>query len=200
VTSYIFLDLDGVLNSMAFYQRRVDNGGWLAGGRPENEIDPQAVGLLDKIVQASRAKIVISSSWRKAYSLTEIREAIHNATKGEYPAVTESIIDETPHWVEMHERPAHWQQASYQRGFEIAKWLVDNTSAPENKEFTLTVEMHEHVPDRPQLDGFVILDDDSDMAWLQEHFVKTEHDTGLLPEHIEKVLKVLSSPIGKVWP
>jgi len=39
--------------------------------------------------------------------------------------------------------------------------------------------------------SFAILDDDSDMGDLTPHLVKTSFQHGLLPEHVEKVLKLL---------
>jgi len=41
------------------------------------------------------------------------------------------------------------------------------------------------------VDGFVILDDDSDMDGLEDHLVKTSFKTGLTRKHIEKAKKLL---------
>lgn len=56
----IFLDIDGVLNSDAFYDRL------LAAGEPipRPPIDREAVARLERIVQATGAEIVLSTSWR----------------------------------------------------------------------------------------------------------------------------------------
>ena len=66
----IFLDCDGVLNSST----------WYATARSEdrdmsnhfNHIDPITVELLNKIVEATGAKIVITSVWRKNHLVGEI--------------------------------------------------------------------------------------------------------------------------------
>lgn len=53
----IFLDIDGVLNSKEFFQNRQPTQGL-------NEIDEEKVKLLQQIVQATNAKIVLTSTWR----------------------------------------------------------------------------------------------------------------------------------------
>jgi len=75
----IFLDIDGVLNSRAFFLART-------AGLEEHQdeeahtremIDPAAVALLNHLVEKSGAEIVISSSWRIAYSMSEIGHALY---------------------------------------------------------------------------------------------------------------------------
>lgn len=56
-----------------------------------------------------------------------------------------------------------------QRGHEIAAWLEKN----------------------PDIERFVILDDDSDMAHLKEHLVQTSWLTGLQLSHIKKAINLL---------
>src|SRR5437016_3734165 len=63
----LFLDIDGVLNSVDWQQRRPKrekrpDDPPLAHG--QHSLDPAAVGHLNTIVARTRAKIVISSSWR----------------------------------------------------------------------------------------------------------------------------------------
>ncbi len=53
----IFLDVDGVLNSQQTLERRNQRGGHIG-------IDPYHVLLVDRIIQATGAKVVLSSSWR----------------------------------------------------------------------------------------------------------------------------------------
>jgi uncharacterized protein YaaR (DUF327 family) len=57
-----------------------------------------------------------------------------------------------------------------QRGDEIRMWLSDH----------------------PEVDKFVIIDDDSDMCeFTNTHLVKTDYDFGLTKEVVEKALKIL---------
>ena len=68
----IFLDFDGVLNTEQNYARHA------AEGKPNKDawgplFDPRAVGNLRKILTATGAAIVISSSWRYAHRLGSLR-------------------------------------------------------------------------------------------------------------------------------
>ena len=68
----IFLDFDGVLNTEQ-YQARL-----AIEGKPKKDawgplFDPRAVANLQKIVEATDARIVISSSWRYVHKLGSLR-------------------------------------------------------------------------------------------------------------------------------
>lgn len=73
----IFLDLDGVLNSEKYvHEMGKDWDG--------NQIDPKAVIRLNKIVDITDAKIVVSSSWRIEHSLENLKKIfIDNRIIGE---------------------------------------------------------------------------------------------------------------------
>lgn len=193
----IFLDIDGVLNSEAFYWRRENGNVVVHGERPACEIDPLAVESFAKLVERSQAKIVVSSAWRIAYGLEEICEAID--PDGRYPSITHNIIDKTVNRVPMEDRPTAWQEKDYERGFEIASWIVCNTVA--QRGFTMNAGYPDDAPDPDKvLDGYVIIDDSDDMAWLGDHLVQTSWGRGFLPEHVDRCLEVLAMPVGKVWP
>lgn len=71
MNKFIFLDIDGVMNSNLFYSERTqdkrydewikDHSQHIAWGACN--IDPKAVKRLNKITDATKAKIVVSSSW-----------------------------------------------------------------------------------------------------------------------------------------
>ena len=68
----IFLDFDGVLNTEQ-YQARL-----AVESKPTKDawgplFDPRAVANLQKIVEATDARIVISSSWRYIHKLGSLR-------------------------------------------------------------------------------------------------------------------------------
>lgn len=96
----IFLDIDGVLNSSEFVQAIGDK--WTM-----DEVDPKAVERLNKIVEATGAEAVISSTWRRIHSLGFIKRVISNA------GGKVSVIDDTP-------------KLGGLRGGEIQKWLDEN--------------------------------------------------------------------------
>lgn len=53
----VFLDIDGVLNSMDYFGRTKDCKGY-------TEINPEKVKLLKEIIDRTGAEIVLSSTWR----------------------------------------------------------------------------------------------------------------------------------------
>lgn len=53
----IFLDIDGVLNSMDYFEQTKDCKGY-------TEINPEKVKLLKEIIDRTGAEIVLSSTWR----------------------------------------------------------------------------------------------------------------------------------------
>ncbi len=67
----IFLDVDGVLNSQQTLERRNQRGGHIG-------IDPYHVLLVHRIIVATGAKVVLSSSWRHSEAgREEIMKVIH---------------------------------------------------------------------------------------------------------------------------
>ena len=95
----IFLDIDGVLNCEKTFQRH----------RGAIGIDPYLVAIFNRIIFATDAKIVLSSSWR--YS-KEGREEIRQQVI--------DFIDITP------KMPKLGGAETMERGYEIKKWLEDN--------------------------------------------------------------------------
>lgn len=103
----IFLDFDGVLNSIRTvyaYPLMTDrfNECW-------EQLDPIAVMLTRRLCEEHDAKIVISSTWRKLFTIEEFKQKFLELYNWDIP-----IIDMT---------------ASSSRGFrgeEINDWLEDN--------------------------------------------------------------------------
>jgi hypothetical protein len=54
--------------------------------------------------------------------------------------------------------------------------------------------------EHPSVKQFVILDDDNDMAHLADHLIQTSFETGLLPEHVERVKAMLPKPKVELEP
>lgn len=107
----IFLDFDGVLNTEQYQARLV------FGGRPNKDawgplFDHRAVENLRKILDATDAAIVVSSSWRYAHRLGSLR------MMWEVRELPGEIVDTIPCgaqyisrgediecWLEKHDRP-----------------------------------------------------------------------------------------------
>lgn len=57
----IFLDVDGVLNSDSYIEKQLNN----PNKGIESEIDVATIKLLKKAIDATNARIVLASSWRR---------------------------------------------------------------------------------------------------------------------------------------
>jgi hypothetical protein len=131
--SVLFLDVDGVLNNKFTKTFR------------SKFFDFENVFQLDRIIQETNCKIVISSGWRLA-GLNCIDEQIETAcieNKDMVDRIKSAIMDRTPDYV----------QDSLVRGDEIQAWM-------DNNNFT---------------GRFVIIDDVPDMAHLMDHLVLTKN-------------------------
>lgn len=74
----LFLELEGILNSETYFRknpevldalRGVENPGRIE--RPATLFDPEAAGVLDDVVAAVDPTVVLTSSWREYYSLSD---------------------------------------------------------------------------------------------------------------------------------
>ena len=113
---YIFLDIDGVLNSEQYYLEKPQHKRWkefkdkldkhIAWG--VCNIDPKAVKLLNKLVTETNAKIVVSSSWRGDYALQTIFSlaGIIEPIYGETPRLESRFRgEEIKFWLEKQSKP-----------------------------------------------------------------------------------------------
>jgi len=160
----IFLDIDGVLNSAETFKIDHENR-----GTPECKgccgklFSKEAVETLKYILDYSKdIQIVISSTWR----LHEWRET-YDVFLDNGINIGSRWHDITPVVYNYTDRP----DSEVRRGLEIQKWLDDNED--------------------DNITDFVIIDDDSDMAHLMDHLVKTQWETGLLKKHIPMILEKL---------
>lgn len=153
----IFLDFDGVITT------------------PESgfKLCPEKMKLLEKIIDHTDARIVISSSWRR-YSLSDTIKTItdkSNPFVGNNPfSMPERVIGVTSQiYAFKHgSRDFHYR---IQRGVEIYQWLKE----------------HDDV------DAYVILDDDRDMLLSQApHFIQVNGDIGLCENNVELAIQVLN--------
>lgn len=105
MNKYIFLDIDGVLNS---HRTCHAFKGYPATLNPYclAKFDHAAIGLIRRVCKETGAKVVISSTWRKFYSFEEIGEKLQLPTVGQTPDLC---------------------KANSLRGDEIKAWLNDNT-------------------------------------------------------------------------
>lgn len=163
----IFLDIDGVLNSetsciesMKYEKHECDEL-----GRDMPHI--MHIKWLNKIIEETGAKVVLSSAWRSSFSYLGIWRLLWSVGfKG-------TVIGKTPYL------------DSY-RGTEIKCWLEEHKSKIIKHKDSSWVLYKEPV------ESFVILDDDSDMEDLSDNLVQTESRKGLLRKHYKLAVKILN--------
>lgn len=105
---YIFLDFDGVLNSLRSFVG-------LGGGGTAEKLDPVAIGLIDRLCRDLRVAglnpyVVISSSWRKGREVQWFKDLF--AVR----AANLHVVGKTP------------SLASGVRGEEVRAWLIEHAS------------------------------------------------------------------------
>jgi hypothetical protein len=163
----IFLDCDGVLNSQKFFnsgggKHRMGDVGLSFGA---SQLDPAGLALVDKIVDATGAKIVISSSWRHIWDWHEIAAMFQNRGFKN----VDSIIGKTGNSKEDH------------RGTEVAEWLGLD------RERQVVDDNHDPIS------TYVILDDNDEFDTSQHpHFVRTNPQTGITERDVQKAIQILS--------
>lgn len=147
----VFLDFDGVLNRLTDF----------AFASSQSVFHHEAVARLNDIVHESKAKVVISSSWRVNHSLDELRQLLKDAGfRGE-------VIGVTP--IHNHDNASGLPDIGLIRCGEIQAWM-DGQSQP--------------------LTSFVVLDD-LDLHILAAYQIKTEMEDGLLDHHVGMALAIL---------
>jgi hypothetical protein len=168
----VFLDLDGVLNSHAYLYAQSKIGEPHYDSREPGEagaIDPEPVKRLNRLIDATGAKVVVSSSWRHGRSVARLRELL--GSRG----FTGEVIGKTPDCVPNNDHMSARHVGA--RGDEIHAWIQ---SSP-----LYGVEL---------IESFVILDDDDDMSLVADRLVLTSFDTGLTDAHVDRAIAMLTEP------
>lgn len=179
----IFLDIDGVLN---LRNRSRDRFG--------QKFHTRWVNNLFRIVEETKAKIIISSTWRHV-GIEKMKEL------WEFRNLPGEVINITPSFRGVGKN----FQYSIPRGCEIEYLLEEMGFHRINWSKEEFIKRLENSP----IKNYVILDDDSDMLYSQyEHFVRTSrnfnHKThiegfGLTDECANKAIEILNTPIEHLY-
>lgn len=101
-----FTDFDGVLNSSKYLREFRDPvTGYLVEVPPDERLDVVNVARLNRLVEATKAYVVVTSTWRHGKSRTALQEALMK--KGFKGRVLGKTEDHPP------------------RCFEISNWILD---------------------------------------------------------------------------
>jgi HAD domain in Swiss Army Knife RNA repair proteins len=155
----LFLDMDGVINSDRFMRRthvrrslvpKFSEAAFLA------MIDPDAVALVNEIVDRTGCAVVSSSAWRTIWNPERLTKMLR-AQGGTF-----TVSSKTPVTPES-------------RGRQIASWLERHTG----------------------VESAAILDYNDDMGSLRPLLVRTTHERGIEPVHVERAVALLSRRPGR---
>lgn len=174
----IFLDIDGVLNCQVYYEsqdftdykqakkqlrkdvksERIDRLKYYS-----SQICSKRVSWMNDLCSKINADVVISSTWRKGKSITELQEILT------YCGASFKVIDKTP-------------CTGYERGTEIAKWLRDNITIETHGQYYFDFKKYA-----------IIDDDSDMLLSQQFNFFKTDEYSGLTPSTCYKIEKFINS-------
>ena len=170
---YLFLDIDGVLNTMRYSNYLIDHD---EDDTDEDGalFDPEAVKNLDTIINnIPDVKIIISSTWRfkgwdwmnRLWEKRQLPGKIYSFTPGlEFTRFVDII----------HQKYSESVYPYGTRGLEIGEWLRLNAS--------MTSMQY----------SYVILDDCDDFpSYYQEHVILTDPILGITKETVDQVLEKL---------
>jgi len=102
----IFLDFDGVLNSKKYFNslQNKDADDKLVLIEYDNHIDPEAIELINQLVEQTNAKVIVSSSWRILHDVASLDSILKRS------GARFDVMDSTPRLYE-------------ERGIEIQTYL-----------------------------------------------------------------------------
>lgn len=155
IIKVIFLDIDGVLN---FNGCRDKIGGLYF-------VNDNRIKLLKEIIDATEAKIVLSSTWRigwydRDYGLHSPHVEDFNKLEEKLNESGITFISRTP------------MSPDGYRGKEIKSWLDNWNGDP--------------------VESFVIIDDDNDMKPFMDRLVQTSFNKGLQQKNVDKAIRLLN--------
>lgn len=144
------------------------------GDRIIKSFDPAAVKRLNYIVASTGAKVVVSSTWRMGRSIRDL-QVMFNSVGGQFHVVGRTA------------RFTH-RDITIPRGVEIKDYYGRALDYPS---------FYDKRPSK--LQGYVILDDDSDMLYEQRnHFLKTDNEYGLIDDDVPKAIDILMIDLPEV--
>lgn len=167
----IFLDFDGVLNTEKYYCE-LKSKGLPSDDKYGQLFDPEAVANLRKIIDATDARIVVSSSWRYM-GLNVLQRMWYDR---DLPG---RIVDITPlHLLDDKLRDTDLTQVdmlSLCRGNEI-KWYFDEVidANSDSRRFVIFDDLKEVLPE------------------LQDHFVRIDPIVGITEMDVERAIEVVN--------
>lgn len=151
----IFLDVDGVLNNIGC-RTRTPSGCYF--------VDDKKVALLKELVDATGAKVVLSSDWRRGWA--DLDNGVETKDSIDFCMLRDKLQE---YGIEMIDYTMITEEGY--RGNEIKMWL-DSWEGEE-------------------IESILILDDDDDMKPLKHFLLQTSFADGLTKRHVKRGIERL---------
>ena len=166
---YLFLDLDGVLNT-GEYSSYLEKNNLQQFDEDGAIFDPKAVEQLQRIIDKTHAEIILTSTWRYD-GLERMNQLWKNRN---LPSVLRNI---TPDLFPINDNDDIGRRKPIGlRGLEIDEWLNYGRGSDSDKLYT-----------------YAIIDDEDDFLQYQmEYIVLTDPMKGITKEDAEKVIEILN--------
>lgn len=165
--NYIFLDIDGVMNNRTDRLRKIKNN--LERFKGHSMFCDEAWSLLASVCRKTKAKIILSSSWRMGITVY-----VEDGTKPQFKPSNENDYYTS-------------KLLEYFRSYNIE--LVGLTTFNYDYRGNQIMQyIKEHLNDT---DNWLVIDDEiDDMENItKEKIVQTNLSTGLLPEHCKRIIE-----------
>lgn len=154
----IFLDIDGVLNHEEFFLTHIDE-------MEQFPVDPECVRRVKDIVDATGARIVLTSSWRMGWS----------RNPDEMDELCRRLVEIMAEYdLEIYDR-TDWLRNG-DRGLEIREWI---SNAPTKVERFVIIDDNDFHWKQRRLDAY----------WIQTDF----SDGGLKEENVPRAVEILTA-------
>lgn len=167
----IFLDFDGVLNAF-YYPKQLADHGQVWRDRFGVLFAPECIVQLGRIIKATNAQIIISSSWKIPFE-GEADKVVLNRLKEmwktrQYPSRIGGAIPNLT-FQEILEMHCDGDFVCH-KGFEIEQWLRQH----------------------PECTSYVIIDDEEiALPKHASHFIRTDRMIGLQKENADQAIEIL---------
>lgn len=160
--NYIFLDIDGVMNNQEDWLNKAENN--LEEFEDHRMFCDKAWELLSDVCAATNSRVVLSSSWR--LGLTSTKEGFISRHLDDHLSGKLLAYFKNYHIELVGLTPSYYDH----RGTQITTYVKNYLKS---------------------IDNWVVIDDETcDMYGVpEEKIIKTEWETGLLPEHCERIVK-----------
>jgi len=171
----IFLDFDGVVNTIYFDQ----NGKGDYGSGSDNKVNNwQAICWLNELYGKVPYSIVVTSCWRTSRTNEELQTILYNSGLNKEIEILGKTIELNTHKGDYTFKLfGHWFCKHTSRGREIDYWLRNFNTLPND----LPIKINHTT------NNFIILDDDKDMWKHKKHLIQTTQ-AGFTVVEYDKVL------------